>query len=65
MLLLSQLFLNLILLIYQLLLSLDILEHVFALRQNNIVWKHLGVFFIERAELWKARLCLRICVRSL
>ena len=58
-------FLDLILLVNQLLLLLDILEHVLALRQDHIVGEHLRVFIVETTQFGQSHLGLLVSVRPL
>jgi hypothetical protein len=63
--LLRQLFLELILLVYKLLLPLYVLEHILALGEDHIVREYLRILVVEGTELGETNLGLSDCVSSL
>ena len=61
----GQLLLQLVLLVNQLLLPLDVLEHVLGLREDHVVGEDLGVLVVEAAKLGQADLSLWLGVVTL
>ena len=61
----GQVLLELVLLVNQLLLPLDVLEHVLGLGKHHVVGEDLGIFVVEAAELGQADFGLRLGVVTL
>lgn len=52
-------------LVYELLLAFNILEHVLAFGDADVIWKHLRVVIVEFEDSWKSVLSLLIGIKAL